>query len=153
MSIQIITGNKNENCADKRKMQTFLRLLEQNIPVNAIHTDFYDDKKFAFEDVDIAYQNMLSNLRALLAEISPEERAAEFEELMTKSLRKSDIMMQNRPNQYFLLLPELPEEHAESVFVRIRNGWKESEHSEVTVIRFDAEKISFEENREVERRR
>ena len=68
---------------DKRKMQTFLRLLEQNIPVNAIHTDFYDDKKFAFEDVDIAYQNMLSNLRALLAEISPEERAAEFEELMT----------------------------------------------------------------------
>lgn len=68
---------------DKRKMQTFLRLLEQNIPVNAIHTDFYDDKKFAFEDVDIAFQNMLSNLRALLAEIRPEERAAEFEELMT----------------------------------------------------------------------
>ena len=41
---------------DKRKMQTFLRLLEQNIPVNAIHTDFYDDKKFAFEDVDVACQ-------------------------------------------------------------------------------------------------
>ena len=81
------------------------------------------------------------------------EIAEEFGELMTKSLRKSDIMMQNRPNQYFLLLPELPEEHAESVFARIRNGWKESEHSEVTVIRFDAEKISFEENREVERRR
>ncbi len=68
---------------DKRKMQTFLRLLEQNIPVNAIHTDFYDDKKFAFEDVDISYQNVLSNLRALLAEINPEERKAEFEELMT----------------------------------------------------------------------
>ncbi len=77
----------------------------------------------------------------------------EFGELMTKSLRKSDIMMQNRPNQYFLLLPELPEEHAESVFARVRNGWRESEHSEVTVIRFDAEKISFEENREVERRK
>lgn len=68
---------------DKRKMQTFLRLLEQNIPVNAIHTDFYDDKKFAFEDVDVAYQNVLSNLRELLSEISPEERNAEFEELMT----------------------------------------------------------------------
>ena len=68
---------------DKRKMQTFLRLLEQNIPVNAIHTDFYDDKKFAFEDVDIAYQNVLTNLRVLLAEIDPDERKAEFEELMT----------------------------------------------------------------------
>ena len=68
---------------DKRKMQTFLRLLEQNIPVNAIHTAFYDDKKFAFEDVDIAYQNVLSNLRLLLADIRPDEREAEFEELMT----------------------------------------------------------------------
>ena len=68
---------------DKRKMQTFLRLLEQNIPVNAIHTDFYDDKKYAFEDVDIAYQNVLTNLRVLLAEIDPDERKAEFEELMT----------------------------------------------------------------------
>lgn len=72
-----------DDIKDKRKMQTFLRLLEQNIPVNAIHTDFYDDKKFAFEDVDISYQNVLSNLRALLAEINPEERKAEFEELMT----------------------------------------------------------------------
>jgi hypothetical protein len=60
-----------------------LRLLEQNIPVNAIHTDFYDDKKFAFEDVDIAYQNVLENLRDLLRDVSPEQREDEFNDLMS----------------------------------------------------------------------
>jgi hypothetical protein len=68
---------------DKRKLQTLLRLLEQNIPVNAIHTDFYDDKKFAFEDVDVAYQNVLENLRDLLRDVSPEQREDEFTDLMT----------------------------------------------------------------------
>ena len=71
-----------EEVKDKRKMQTLLHLLEQNLPVNAIHTDFYDDKKFAFEDVDIAYQNVLDNLRDLLRDIAPDEREDEFIELM-----------------------------------------------------------------------
>ena len=68
---------------DKRKMQTLLHLLEQNLPVNAIHTDFYDDKKFAFEDVDVAYQNVLENLRDLLRDIAPDEQEAEFNDLMS----------------------------------------------------------------------
>ena len=67
---------------DQRKMMTFLRLLEQNIPVNAIHTDFSDDRKFAFEDLDEAYQNVLTNLRDLLRDIKEGDREAEFEELM-----------------------------------------------------------------------
>lgn len=68
---------------DKRKMQTLLHLLEQNLPVNAIHTDFYDDKKFAFEDIDVAYQNVLENLRDLLRDIAPDEQEAEFNDLMS----------------------------------------------------------------------
>lgn len=68
---------------DKRKMQTLLHLLEQNLPVNAIHTDFYDDKKFAFEDVDVVYQNVLENLRDLLRDIAPDEQEAEFNDLMS----------------------------------------------------------------------
>ena len=68
---------------DQRKMKVFLRLLEQNIPVNAIHTDFYDDKKYAFEDVDVALENVKSNLRELLREMRPEDRADGFAELMT----------------------------------------------------------------------
>lgn len=68
---------------DKRKLQTLLRILEQNIPVNAIHIDFYDDKKFAFEDVDVAYQNVLENLRNLLQDIPHEQREDEFNDLMS----------------------------------------------------------------------
>ena len=68
---------------DQRKMKVFLRLLEQNIPVNAIHTDFYDDKKYAFEDVDVALENVKSNLRELLEEMNPENRYEGFKDLMT----------------------------------------------------------------------
>ena len=64
-------------------MKVFLRLLEQNIPVNAIHTDFYDDKKYAFEDIDIALENVKRNLKELLLEMSPEDRQAGFQDLMT----------------------------------------------------------------------
>ncbi len=72
-----------EAIEDKRKFQTFIKLIEQNIPVNAIHSDFYDDKKYAFEDVDVSLQNAMSNLRALLKEVKPEYREEEFKELMS----------------------------------------------------------------------
>jgi hypothetical protein len=68
---------------DQRKMKVFLRLLEQNIPVNAIHTDFYDDKKYAFEDVDVALENVKANLKELLKEMRPEDRQEGFKDLMT----------------------------------------------------------------------
>ena len=67
---------------DKSKFHTFIKLIEQNIPVNAIHSDFYDDKKYAFEDVDISLQNAMENLRELLREVKPEYREEEFKELM-----------------------------------------------------------------------
>ena len=68
---------------DKRKMKVFLRLLEQNIPVNAIHTDFYDDKKYAFEDIDVALEDVKTNLKELLKEMSPDDRMEGFKDLMT----------------------------------------------------------------------
>lgn len=69
--------------SDKKKMHLFLRLLEQNIPVNAIHTDFYDDKKYAFEDIDVAFQNVKDNMRELLKDVLPEDRETAFQEIMT----------------------------------------------------------------------
>ena len=68
---------------DQRKMKVFLRLLEQNIPVNAIHTDFYEDKKYAFEDVDVALEDVKANLKDLLEEMNPDDRREGFAELMT----------------------------------------------------------------------
>lgn len=72
-----------ETMEDKKKFQTFIRIIEQNIPVNAIHSDFYDDKKYAFEDVDVSLQNAMANLRSLLKEVKPEYREEEFKELMS----------------------------------------------------------------------
>lgn len=72
-----------EELHNKRKLQIFLRLIEQNLPVNAIHTDFYDDRKFAFEDIDTAFQNIIANLRELLGDVNPDQREEEFNELMT----------------------------------------------------------------------
>ena len=71
-----------EETKDKQKLNTFIKLIEQNIPVNAIHTDFYDDKKFAFEDVDEAFQNVKNNLVELLTEQPIEKRRNSFVELM-----------------------------------------------------------------------
>jgi epoxyqueuosine reductase QueG len=45
--------------------------------------DFYDDKKYAFEDVDVSLQNAMTNLRSLLKEVKPEYREEEFKELMS----------------------------------------------------------------------
>ena len=67
---------------DKKTLQIFIKLIEQTIPVNAIHSDFYDDKKYAFEDVDVSLQNAIFNLKSLLKDVKPEDRKAVFEELM-----------------------------------------------------------------------
>lgn len=72
-----------QDIPDQRKMKVFLRLLEQNIPVNAIHTDFYDDRKYAFEDVDVALENVKANLKELLKEMKPDDRYEGFKDLMT----------------------------------------------------------------------
>lgn len=68
---------------DRQKFLSLIRIIEQNLPVNAIHSDFYNDVKYAFEDVDIALQNTMKNLRDLLKDVSPEQRKDEFDELMT----------------------------------------------------------------------
>lgn len=71
-----------EQVRDKKRFETFIRLIEQNIPVNAIHADFYEDKKYAFEDVDESLQNAIINLKTLLQDVAPEDRKDEFNELM-----------------------------------------------------------------------
>ena len=79
-----------------KKMKTFLRLLEQNIPVNSIHTDFYDDRKYAFEDVDIALENVKKNIIELLRDIEKEKREECFQDLMKmKPFSEYDISIED----------------------------------------------------------
>ncbi len=77
----------------------------------------------------------------------------EFGQVINASLRKSDIMMQNRTNQFLVLLPELEDEFAETVFARVRNAWKQSAYYDRTQIRFDAEKVSDSDSLSEEKRR
>jgi len=101
-----------------------------------------------------AYRALVTVLKKdeTMSEEEFENMAEEFGNVINHALRKSDIMMQNRTNQYFLLLPELSEEFAESVFARIRNTWKETDHYDRTTIRFDAEKVNVEEEGFTEKR-
>lgn len=72
-----------EESPNPNKIKVLIRLIEQNIPVNTIHSDFYDDKKYAFEDVDEAFENVKQNIRELLSEIPPDSRQEAFEEIMS----------------------------------------------------------------------
>ncbi len=48
-----------------------------------------------------------------------------FAEVLKKSLGKSDIIMQSKNNQFFVLLPMLQEPDAEALISRIMAGWKD----------------------------
>lgn len=72
-----------EDVKERSKLQIFVRLIEQTIPVNSIHTDFYEDKKYAFEDVDGSLENIIMNLKDLLKEVRIDQRQDEFMELMS----------------------------------------------------------------------
>ena len=50
----------------------------------------------------------------------------EFGHILQNTLRKSDIMMQNSTNQFFLLLPELEEKYVDSVMGRIAAIWEQN---------------------------
>ena len=57
------------------------------------------------------------------------EESSHFCELLKTQLRRSDIILQSKPNQFFLLLPELSEVDGIRVIERILSVWNESEHA------------------------
>ncbi len=65
----------------------------------------------------------------------------EFGKITNYTLRKSDIMMQSRNNQFFILLPEMTDRYIEKVRDRIMEKWEKTGYDEVTDVRFEAEMI------------
>ncbi|MCR5059666.1 MAG: diguanylate cyclase [Saccharofermentans sp.] len=65
----------------------------------------------------------------------------QFGEMLNKSLRKSDIMMQSKPNQFFLFMPELDDKYIKTVIGRILNEWNESDSSESARIEYATELV------------
>ncbi len=60
--------------------------------------------------------------------------AEEFGDLLQRQLRKSDIILQSKPNQFFLLLPETLEKYASVVAGRVTEEWKGTEyHSRIGI--------------------
>ncbi|MBR4694533.1 MAG: hypothetical protein IKO94_00460, partial [Selenomonadaceae bacterium] len=47
-----------------------------------------------------------------------------FGQCLQETLRKSDIILQNKPNQFFFLLPELSEADFQKVLQRIMATWE-----------------------------
>ena len=57
-------------------------------------------------------------------------------------------MMQNKVNQFFLLLPGLADEDASIVIERVLDAWCETEFSQDTDVEYVTELISFEDSGE-----
>lgn len=68
-----------------------------------------------------------------------------FGELINRTLRKSDIMMQSRRTQFFILLPEMSENYLERLYGRIESSWAKTEYYDVTQISYEAETLTAQE--------
>ncbi len=70
--------------------------------------------------------------------------AQEFLELLQKKLRKSDVIVQIKSDQFFVFLPIITEEEAKMVIDRINNAFDEGNTRSVK-LQYVASHISFEE--------
>ncbi len=61
------------------------------------------------------------------------EEADRFCWLLQKTIRKSDIILQNKATQFFLFLPELSETDAHKVIGRIMDAWGKRDHDGVNI--------------------
>jgi diguanylate cyclase (GGDEF)-like protein len=69
-----------------------------------------------------------------------------FGEVLNKSLRKSDIMMQSRPHQFMLILPEMDDNYISKTFARLMNTWQTSENYYKVKIDYEYESITAPSN-------
>lgn len=70
-------------------------------------------------------------------------KAEIFGQVLQKGLRKSDIIMQSRPHQYFVLLPNISEENIDSVTDRILRVWNTLEGPDDVTVEITVEAMSF----------
>ena len=71
------------------------------------------------------------------------EIVAQFGIVLMNSLRKSDIIVQHGPNQYFVVLPLLNMEDTPGVIDRVMKAWERTEYHDRVRIEHTASPISF----------
>ena len=69
----------------------------------------------------------------------------DFGDILKKILRKSDVVVQSKSNQFLILLPEVDEEHLDNVLDRIEQGWNEYKYSDYVASIYERETVSGEE--------
>ena len=74
-----------------------------------------------------------------------DEVSEEYGLVLQRTLRKSDIILRSKSNQYFLLLPELSKYDVPSVVGRITDNWEKNKRSVGVNIRYATQVISFED--------
>ena len=77
-----------------------------------------------------------------------ERAASQFAELLQSAFRKNDIILQSRPNQFFVVRPELTGESSAKAIEQILSSWAQTQHHDNIEIRYAAEKVSFAEEKE-----
>ncbi|MCR4909121.1 MAG: diguanylate cyclase [Lachnospiraceae bacterium] len=72
------------------------------------------------------------------------EIVAEFGSVMRQTLRRCDIIFQCKPNQFFVVLPQLTEHNAPKVIRRILGEWEKKEYHDRVKIRYATATVSSE---------
>ena len=67
----------------------------------------------------------------------------EFAEILQRTLRRSDIIFQSRPNQFFIVLPELSEQDVKSVLERIYKELTAAEYYDDMIVKHTYQTLSF----------
>ena len=98
---------------------------------------------------DMRYGGKTVKMLFVLSEENPgngerlKEASAHFCDLLEKQLRRSDAVLQNKPNHFFLLLPELSEEDGPKVIERILSAWKQTEYSAGVRVEYATEYMTY----------
>ena len=71
------------------------------------------------------------------------EAVTEFGTVIERNLRSSDIVFQNKSNQFFVMLPMQSGEGVPVVIGRIVEEWKKTEYCNTVSVKYATEKISF----------
>lgn len=98
------------------------------------------------------YGGMAIKLMFILSEDDPSEEkeyslndaAAKFSLCLQDSLRKSDMILQHKTNQFFLLLPELSEQDFPSVLERVKAAWEATDSHEGIHVEYLIEPVVYE---------
>ncbi len=139
----------------KRELERITKIVEERNGGNAPFVLGPEPFSFIYRFVKRFYKRHGGSAAKMLFVLSREgsndarfliEESERFCEVLQKTLRKSDFILQSKPNEFFLFLPELTEPNFPKVVKRIMDAWEKCEHNGVKV-EYVIEPIAYDESR------